>query len=61
MENDKDVLKVLAESNYWKHFIPIEKLPSFNKPITQLVPITNKDVVIINKNVAHDEQLARMI
>jgi len=32
----KDVLKVLAQSNYWKRFCPIEILAIFNKPVTEI-------------------------
>ena len=31
LKNDEDVLKVLAQSNYWKGFCPIEILAIFNK------------------------------
>ena len=36
MKNDEDVLKVLAQSNYWKRFCSIEILAIFNKPVTEI-------------------------
>lgn len=50
LQNNEDVLKVLAESNYWKRFIPIKFLIIFGKPITQPALITDEDV-------AHGETL----
>ena len=37
MKNNEDVLKVLAESNYWKRFCLIEILAISNKPVIQLL------------------------
>jgi len=36
LKNDKDMLKVLVQSRYWKRFCPIEILAIFNKPITEM-------------------------
>jgi len=36
LKNNKDMLKVLAQSNYWKRFCPIEILAIFNKPTTEI-------------------------
>ena len=36
LKNNKYVLKVLTESNYWKCLCPIEILVIFSKPITQM-------------------------
>ena len=33
LKNAKDVLKVLAQSNYWKRFCTIEILAIFSKPV----------------------------
>ena len=55
------MLKVLAEFNYWKRFCPIKILVIFNKLVTQPAPITDQHVSITDADVAHDEQLARMI
>ena len=37
LENNGNVLKLLAESNYWRHFCPIEILVIFNKSIIKLL------------------------
>jgi len=36
LKNNKDMLKMLVESNYWKQFYPIKILAIFNKPVTQI-------------------------
>ena len=36
LKNDEDLLKVLAQSNYWKRSCTIEILTIFNKPIIQI-------------------------
>ncbi|KAL5141288.1 hypothetical protein HKD37_09G024661 [Glycine soja] len=36
LKNDEDVLKVLAQSNYWKRFCTIEILVIFNKPVIEI-------------------------
>ena len=36
LKNDEDVLKVLAQSNYWKRFCTIEILATFNKPVIEI-------------------------
>ena len=36
LKNDENVLKVLAESTYWKRFCPIEILAIFSKPVIQM-------------------------
>jgi len=36
LKNEEDVLKVLAQSNYWKRFCTIEILAIFNKPVIQI-------------------------
>ena len=36
LKNDEDVLKVLAQSNYWKWFCTIEILAIFNKPVIEI-------------------------
>lgn len=36
LKNDEDVLKVLAQSNYWKRFCTIEILAIFNKPVIKI-------------------------
>ena len=43
LKTNEDMLKVLIESNYWKHFWSIEILAIFNKPIIQLL---EKDMFI---------------
>jgi len=37
LKNNEGMLKILVESNYWKHFCPIEILTIFNKPVIQLL------------------------
>jgi len=36
LKNDEDVLKVLAQSNYWKRLYTIEILAIFSKPVIQI-------------------------
>jgi len=36
LKNDEDVLKVLAQSNYWKQFCTIEFFAIFSKPVIQI-------------------------
>ena len=36
LKNDKDVLKVLVQSNYWKRLCLIEILAIFSKPVIQM-------------------------
>jgi len=36
LKNEKDVLKVLVQFNYWKRFCMIEILVTFNKPLIKI-------------------------
>ena len=36
LKNDKDVVKILAQSNYWKRLCTIEILAIFSKPVIQI-------------------------
>ena len=55
LKNNEDVLKVLAESNYWKNFCPIQILANFSDPVTPPAPI------ITNEDVAYAEEQAKLI